>query len=285
MQDPWLRNNFSSWMPSPQNIDVYNMYVCDLMNEGSNSCNMNLISGMFPPYIVDSIMQVPVLDVVTHDTLIWKEDKSGVYTVKTGYRLCMEKIMNVAKHFVPGEWKRIWRIKSPPKVRNLIWRICRDCLPTRKKLQERGVNCPSSCPVFDNSVEQTIQLLFGCQFNNEVWDVAGLKDVIGKQMTITSSPHSVIMDICASEDSTVVSNMAMVIWSLWYNRNNIIWNNKRSTSSQVNMMANSLWDDWRLENCIGENSTNNHSHNPIQRWVKPLEGWLKCNVDASFHPH
>jgi len=162
MQDPWLRNSSSSWMPSPQNNDVYNMYVCDLMNEGSNSWNMNLISGMFPPCIVDSIMQVPVLDVVTHDTLIWKEDKSGVYTIKTGYRLCMEKIMNIAKHFVPGEWKRIWGIKSPPKVRNLIWRICRDCLPTRKKLQERGVDCPSSYPICDNSVEQTIHLLFGC---------------------------------------------------------------------------------------------------------------------------
>jgi len=123
---------------------------------------MNLIRGIFPACIVDSIMQVPVLDVVTHDSLIWKEDKCGVYTVKTGYRLCMEKIMNVAKHFVPGEWKRIWRIKSPLKVRNLIWRVCRDCLPTRKRLQERGVDYTSSCPVCDNSVEQTIHLLFRC---------------------------------------------------------------------------------------------------------------------------
>lgn len=138
-----------------------------------------------------------MFDVVTHDTLIWKEDKASVCTVKTDYRLCMEKIMNVTKNFVPGEWKHIWRIKSPPKVRNLIWRVCRDCLPMRKKLQERGVDCPSSCPVCDNSVEQTIHLLFGFQFNKEVWDVAGLKDVIEKRMTITSSPHSVIMNICA----------------------------------------------------------------------------------------
>jgi len=220
------------------------------MNEGNKSWNMNLIRGIFPPFIVDNIMQVPVLYVVTHDTLIWKEDKCGVYTVKIGYKLCMENIMNVAKHFVPGEWKWIWRIKSPPKVRNLIWRVCRDCLPTGKNLQERGVDCLSSCPVCDNSVEQTVHLLFGCQFSKAVWDMAGLKDVIEKRMTITSSPHSVITDICASEHSTVVSKMAMVKWSLWYNRNNIIWNNKRSTPSQVNMMANSLWDDWRLANCI-----------------------------------
>ena len=61
--------------------------------------------------------------------------------------------------------------------------------------------------------------------------MVGLKDVIEKRMTISSSPHSVIMDICASENSIVVSKTAMVIWSLWYNQNNIIWNNKRSTPS------------------------------------------------------
>jgi len=120
MQDPWLRNSALVWMPSPQSIDVHNMYVCDLMNEGSRSWNMNLIRGIFPSCIVDNIMQVPVLDVVTRDTLIWKEDKCGVYTVNTSYRLCMENIMNVAKHSIPGEWKRIWRIKSSPKARNLI---------------------------------------------------------------------------------------------------------------------------------------------------------------------
>ncbi|XP_024632637.1 uncharacterized protein [Medicago truncatula] len=157
----------------------------------------------------------------------------------------------------------------------------------RKKLQERGANCPSSCPVCDNSVEQTIDLLFGCQFNKEVWDVVCL-DVIEKRMTITSSPHSVILNSCTSEDSILVSKMAMVIWSLWCNRNNIIWNNKRSTpSQQVNVMgmANSLCEDWRLANYISENSLDSCSENPIQSWVKPPEGWLKCNVDAGFHPH
>jgi len=76
-------------MPSPQNIDVHNMFVCDMMNEGSRSWNMNLIRGIFPPCIMDSIKQIHVLDVITHDTIIWKEGKCGVYTVKTGYKLCI----------------------------------------------------------------------------------------------------------------------------------------------------------------------------------------------------
>jgi len=51
------------------------------------------------------------------------------------------------------------------------------------------------------------------------------------------------------------------------------------------MMANSLWEDWRLANCISENSSDSRSDNYVQSWVKTLDGWLKCNVDAGFHPH
>jgi len=42
-----------------------------------------------------------------------------------------------------GFWTGIWKLKAPPKVKNLIWRICRGCLPTRARLLDRGVNCTS----------------------------------------------------------------------------------------------------------------------------------------------
>ncbi|PNX64632.1 cytochrome p450, partial [Trifolium pratense] len=31
--------------------------------------------------------------------------------------------------------------KAPPRVRNLLWRICRRCVPTHVNLRSRGVNC------------------------------------------------------------------------------------------------------------------------------------------------
>ena len=32
-----------------------------------------------------------------------------------------------------------------PKVKNLIWRMCRGCLSTRVWLQDKGVSCPTNC--------------------------------------------------------------------------------------------------------------------------------------------
>ncbi|CAJ2666010.1 unnamed protein product [Trifolium pratense] len=28
------------------------------------------------------------------------------------------------------QWKDIWKVHAPPKTKHLLWRICKDCLPT-----------------------------------------------------------------------------------------------------------------------------------------------------------
>ena len=79
------------------------------------------------------------------DRLIWKAEKNGNYSVRSAYRICIEEVINNDHLRKPGYWSGIWRLKVPPKVKSLVWRICRDCFPTRVKLRSRGVNCPSEC--------------------------------------------------------------------------------------------------------------------------------------------
>ncbi|PNY17084.1 G-type lectin S-receptor-like serine/threonine-kinase [Trifolium pratense] len=48
---------------------------------------------------------------------------------------------------VAGKWQQIWQAKIPPKVKNLIWRIGRNVLQTRTRLNSRGVQFPTHCAV------------------------------------------------------------------------------------------------------------------------------------------
>jgi hypothetical protein len=34
-----------------------------------------------------------------------------------------------------------------------LWRICKGCLPTRTRLQERYVQCPVNCPLCESEDE------------------------------------------------------------------------------------------------------------------------------------
>jgi len=68
------------------------------------------------------------------DKLIWKAERNGLYSVKSGYRLCVEDLIDTSHLRRQGFWDGIWRLKVPQKIKNLIWRMCRGRLPTRVKL-------------------------------------------------------------------------------------------------------------------------------------------------------
>jgi len=106
---------------------------------------------------------------VEEDKLIWKVEKNGHYSVRSAYRLCMEEIADNSYLHRPGYWTGIWKLKAPSKVKNLIWKICRGCLPTRARLLDRGVQCPFMCAMYEDNYEDAIHALFDCPRVRNVW--------------------------------------------------------------------------------------------------------------------
>ncbi|PNX97052.1 cytochrome p450 [Trifolium pratense] len=71
-----------------------------------------------------------------------------------------------------GNWHQIWRAKIPPKVKNLLWRIGRNALPTRARLNSRGVQCPEHCAVCNDGTT-SFSVLLGSIWkrrNGKVWN-------------------------------------------------------------------------------------------------------------------
>lgn len=73
--------------------------------------------------------------------------------VKSAYYFAMENLVDAAHLRVDGDWKAIWSIKVPNKVKILIWRIARGYLPTRCRLQRKGVHCSDSRPMCNEAPE------------------------------------------------------------------------------------------------------------------------------------
>jgi hypothetical protein len=61
---------------------------------------------------------------------------------------------------VGRDWLCVWNAHVPPKVRNLIWRISRNCLPTCLRLNERHAPCPINCEICNELVESDWHFLF-----------------------------------------------------------------------------------------------------------------------------
>ena len=142
LDEPWLKDGrcISSNLPGAD--FVCNFCVDSLIDNDTKCWDTSLVQQVFSEEIASNILNTLLVAQVAGDRLIWKAEHNGVYSVKSVYRLYVEDLVDTTHLHRPGFWTGIWKLKVPPKVKNLIWGICRGVLLTRIRLQDKGVQCP-----------------------------------------------------------------------------------------------------------------------------------------------
>lgn len=87
-----------------------------------------MVSQIFYQEDVNAIARIPLLNTSHEDMRIWEYTPNGVYAVRSAYKTIMKEAIVNGNVKVPGDWKQIWNAKIPPRVKNLLWRICRGCI-------------------------------------------------------------------------------------------------------------------------------------------------------------
>ena len=115
--------------------------VVDLIDTVSKKWDVHLLQGLFNPQEVELIMSIPLCRSYVEDKLVWPFTPSGTYTVKPGYRfLVNENSVNstpMNSNQNDGVWKLIWALSVHNKVKNFVWRSCRDALLIKYNLRRR----------------------------------------------------------------------------------------------------------------------------------------------------
>ena len=188
---PWLCNGGCISGLGQSSEVIQHSRIHSLIDFENNSWNYQLISYYFDNDVVQEILKTPLFSQVVEDQLIWKLEKNGHYSVRSAYQLCMEVIADNSFLHRTGNWSSIWNLKVPPKVKNLLWRICRGCLPTRARLLDKGVNCPSTCVMCDeNNYEDATHVLFDCTKARSVWQNCSLIYKVISVITRTNKGES-----------------------------------------------------------------------------------------------
>ncbi|CAJ2662609.1 unnamed protein product [Trifolium pratense] len=207
----------------------------------------------------------------------WLREKDGAWIQSPQVQ---GKLHNTVQ---PENWKHIWKIHAPPKAKHLLWRICKQCLPTRVHLHERRVPCTLLCPLCDLCNEDDWHILFSCTVSMQARQAAGLELSILNRMQQMSSAKDIILAICEGEDADTAGRFAMLLWVLWNNRNNKVWNDSQETWRNLGHQSRHLWLDWFSMQRFQQGSTPNMQQQHVPTWQKPPTGWFKCNSDAGFH--
>ncbi|XP_058734232.1 uncharacterized protein LOC131605963 [Vicia villosa] len=80
--------------------------------------------------VAKEIFNIPLIEEVVEDKLVWDEEKNGDYSVRTGYKLWRNSRYFQPNCRVGGNWDSLWNIMVLPRVKHLLWRICIGCLTT-----------------------------------------------------------------------------------------------------------------------------------------------------------
>ncbi|CAK8571882.1 unnamed protein product [Lathyrus sativus] len=161
MNEHWLRGKREGCLSGSQKEDVYNITVRNLMLPNVKQWNMQVIRELFDLEDAKEILQVSLLEDIKEDIMIWKEEQYGNYSVCSEYKLWRSLRRCHTSERDNEDLCSLWNIKAPPRVKHLIWRICKGCLPTRARLQQHYVPCPSTCQLCENNIEDDRHLFFG----------------------------------------------------------------------------------------------------------------------------
>ena len=108
------------------------------------------------------------------DSLYWPFTHNGVYNSKFGYqfRKAEEALNEATKHVASDKalWKGVWSLQIPNKMRNLLWRACRNSLPTKQNLVRHTIIDNPLCDRCKLEPETPLHALWSCSELDVVWE-------------------------------------------------------------------------------------------------------------------
>ena len=134
--------------------------------------------GFFAPQEAEEIKNIPLVRNATDDSLFWPWEHDGSFNCKSGYRFLKEdevglQVVEQLDH-EKGPWKKIWALECPNKIRNLIWRACRNSLPSNCNLLRRTIITDPICDCYKEVNEDVLHAVWNCKELDNVW---GMNDL------------------------------------------------------------------------------------------------------------
>ncbi|KAL5804903.1 hypothetical protein ACOSQ3_031703 [Xanthoceras sorbifolium] len=161
------------WIPRPSSFRIFSPVVLDplckvvSLKTPSGGWDSNLIWSSFLPDDTTLILNLSCSSSNHHDYLMWHSEKSGVFTIRSGYWTAFShklQLSNPSCSMVWGVnwWSVFWRLKIPSKIKLFCWRACNSWLPTFQALRSCHMPVLDSCKGCGFAEETVLHAVWSC---------------------------------------------------------------------------------------------------------------------------
>ena len=181
-----------------------------------------MVDGLFGEEDAEIIKRIPLSQVATEDVLFWPFTSSSIYSCKSGYRFLKEEAEQLVTIQPPPLrdkqlWKTIWSMRVAQKVKNFVWRACRNALPTKKELVRKTITADPICDRCCTTVEDPLHALWSCSEVDIVWADQSLWDFRWS----TDFDNIKMLVSWLIKEGKQLELFAYTAWSVWNQRNQV----------------------------------------------------------------
>jgi hypothetical protein len=91
-----------------------------------------------------------------------------------------------------------------------------------------------------------MHVLFNCFESLQAIQYAGPYHVINTRIQRHNNANVLILDVYATEDANTAGQFTFLIWLIWKNRNNSVWNNEKDSGRGLGVKARQFWSEWHF---------------------------------------
>jgi len=174
------------------------------------------------------------------DALIWDKDPGGFYTPKAGY-LSISQETSEQRWW----WKKLWKLKCPPKSKIFMWCAFENKVPTWDILKKRNLSGPGWCCLCKNEEESSYHLFMQCKYMTDVWGECSKLLGILFRWEGSSLEEAWKSWISYPAYHETCSLPILVIWGIWLARNSSIFRDKEISPEVTAVKSISIFTAFR----------------------------------------
>ncbi len=110
-------------------------------------------------------------------------------------------------------WKRIWKLEVSAVVKNFVWKLGNNLLPTKELLVQKHIGQDPYCPFYLSNTESASHIIWECQSSKGVWQECSRR-VQKLSMQVSDGFDFLFQLFSKLEDEAIVEEVtvARLIW-------------------------------------------------------------------------
>lgn len=169
------------------------------------------------------------------DFFVWKHNRSGDFSVKSGYwlaaQIAKEPLIReaCAQPSINSLKEQVWKLQTEPKIKVFLWKMLSSALPVGDMLSRRKMKVDGRCQMCGHDGESIFHILFACSLSRLVWALSAYPAPYGgfeNTSVFAHIHHFLINRDNLSWPKEIRKSFPWILWRLWKDRNSFVFESK-----------------------------------------------------------